>query len=203
MAAWEAAVRQERKAFQVLMDGKQTGGLQAREHRKWFACLSDVLQFLYTDIEFAIDRKNPYLTVIYAIMHHMCLDLSKGYTPPLMAGTMGRGRKNMSAAEMLYVETAIEYLQAATTGIEYINGIGQVEDPQPVRTVAQSYGVSERTVRDWMKLVRRPRYHSVKRPSADDYRLWLESAAKRYREIGRSGAAIRRRNRKRLGAANK
>jgi hypothetical protein len=113
--------------------------------------------------------------------------LQVGAAPAVVDRVKGRGRTAPTPAERHDIAVAAAYVQAAKLKL--------IDDGRFVSTVCEAYGIGRSTVNDW-----------VRTAPAFDRDMWalpgelldaFERAARRYRDVGRSESALRRRQRKR------
>lgn len=118
--------------------------------------------------------------------------LGAGQIPDIIADAGQRGRHHPVPPELRQIRLAVAYRHAA--GPIGIPGKGvaiAVSDPHPVKTIAGWFGVHPRTVRGWVQ-----RYAPAEvthLSSAAMFEHLVETMGKRYQQMGRSSAAILRR----------
>lgn len=112
---------------------------------------------------------------------------ASGTIPQLVRDCVTRGQTSPGPDETRHIKFAVAYIQAARAG--------RLLDTSPVKTVAECYGVSKRTVQSWQASVEvNPGKLSGNIASLPDK---MRAAGEQYAQWGRSHRAIARRARKR------
>lgn len=112
--------------------------------------------------------------------------LATGKVPESIVAVQGRGTPSRSPQEYEQIEIAQMYVEAATDG--------RIVDKNPVKTVAEAYGVHRRTARKWANETE-IRYEVFYDFSTVELVRRMREAGTVYAKTGRSAAAIRERGR--------
>ena len=201
------AATQERLAVRLLECDLALSNLDQAEHagceqaigdaqRAWWKAASralvDLMRLAHTQT-----GKNDGLPLLLAALERVASDAHRGVLHKFVARAMPEHRPQVSSAIADAIRRGVAYHMAATTkGLETSFGISvRVQDRHPTKTLAEAFGVSPKTVREWLQ-----NYQPVlivhdissERIAAD-----MHKAAAQYRLEGHSPGAIAQRDRKR------
>jgi hypothetical protein len=181
---WAIECAWERNAREQLLtaDGSRA---EKREHaRVWWYVLESILRdYLNYD-----SPKYPFRIPhdLAEVLRDIAGCLATGKIPEDIAAVQGRGIPSRSPQEHEQIEIAQMYVEAATDG--------RIVDKNPVKTVAETYGVHRRTARKWANEteVRSEVFYEF---DAEELVRRMREAGAAYAKTGRSAAAIRERGR--------
>ena len=167
------------------MEGQNSSAQKwtAKDYRSWWRNVENTL------VEWLrAGAKEPAPGDLLISLSQIAGDLAVGKIPPAVAKVVGRGRSGLGPNERFDIGWGVAYINAVTE-----NRI--TDDPNPIKTVAESFVVDRRTVLGWKQRVT-PVFESDLF-SPDSLRRGMEKAGRRYQEAGRSSAAIEKRAAKR------
>jgi hypothetical protein len=118
---------------------------------------------------------------------NLLLTLGTGVVPETMLDVVGPGAAGIGPYEETDHITAAIYVHAAKRGV--------LADRAPVKRVAEAFGVSRETVRNWCNAHPDIDSNPHLNPSLVEEAMLIAGA--RYRQVGRGEAAVRKRARKR------
>jgi hypothetical protein len=120
-------------------------------------------------------------------MSRLFWTLSTGEIPEPILDVTGPGRAETGPYETMGQMSAAIYVQAAKRGV--------INDPSPVKTAAEAYGVSRETVRKWCNAYPDVDQRADQNPELVEKEM--RKAGQLYQRVGRGGDAIKNRDRKR------
>lgn len=126
---------------------QETGLNSDQACRLYYEAMADLVRLLNEPTNWNRDDQPVVPVPRYLVFEFGRLldDLLAGRVPPSIRHLFfGAKRPGISSIQQRSIDTAVRYL----VGVEH----GFVEDPRPVRSVAELFGVSARTVERWRKM---------------------------------------------------
>lgn len=120
--------------------------------------------------------------------------LANGVLPEPMRDAISGNRPKAGPHELRDIGRAVAYIAAVRDRF--------IDDPSPIKTIAEAFEVWPRTVKRWRKKFDWVTSRDFHPHASDNERGALiakdmKAAARRYRQVGRSSKAVKRRNSKR------
>jgi hypothetical protein len=176
-------------AVERTLRSKLTGpSLPARDWQDWWRVVERIW-FMYAEMTRDGITPQPPPTALAVDMGLFAGYLGVGTLPGPIADALQKGRHQPGPRERRDIDTAVAYHRAATVGLQTEAGTIQIVDKQPATTISKEYRVDKSTVHGWC---RRARFtvHDLGNLTAERLIKEMQLAARRYRESGRSSAAI-------------
>jgi hypothetical protein len=168
---------------------KLTGpSLPSRDWQDWWRVVERVW-LTYADLTKRGITPHPPPTALAADMGLFAGYLGVGKLPGPIADAAQRGRHQPGPRERRDIDTAVAYHKAADDGLQTTGGVINISDKHPTKTISSEYRVDPSTVRSWC---RRASFTAQDMGNITPQELIREmkAAAHRYRQSGRSSAAV-------------
>lgn len=194
---WQAANGPYPAAGEISDWEPQFGITPSKEQlREWWSAVEAVWRE-YSRQTAAGFTLNPPPAELAGIMGNLAGYLAVGQLPdPISEATRSEGRTAPGPDERRDIGIAVAYHRAATEGLLHNGKVVRVEDRTHTKTICGLYDVRDSTVRSWMQK-HQPAFLGINDITPSLLKARLVQAAKRYRNGGRSKAAIEQRCAKR------
>jgi hypothetical protein len=166
--------------------------------RDWWAACGDVLHKLAV----AIGRKAQIDALpadLFLTISGLAKYLAAGDIPASVLNVAGKGRSAAGPTEANDIAIAVAYIKASRGELFHEGQRIHVKNRAPVKTVCERYGVDASTVRRWQRSCPEA-WLGIGPMSVELLYKRMDAAGARYKQAGRSAAAIRHRATKRAGA---
>lgn len=197
---WLRLLQKERDARESVRDSAGREGTGERL-RAWWKTVRDLLDEYARSIARREIHEPPPAEVIKVIAD-LSGELAVGSLPFAMRAARAEGQTPPAPAEERMIGTAVAYWQACRPeGLQHNGETIRIDDPDPVERIHLWYGAGKRTVYEWVKQ-KQPAFLGVNDINASTIIEQTIRMAERYRKMGRSHGAVRRRAKKRSSAVN-
>lgn len=174
---WAEELRRESELRKTLsqMEGAPVG-TRRKAARAWFEQASRVLRICtFNSRSGMLEIEAP--GYLFATVAKLFDHLGRGIIPSPISEVSGRGRPRIGPDEERHIAWASAYINGAR--------IGEIEDPHPVKTIGDAYGVERQVAQRWAG-ARLPESLGVGGYSAENVKLRMLEAARIYRNAGRA-----------------
>jgi hypothetical protein len=163
--------------------------------RQFFRCLEDMFSAYLSPRNWPPSQGHPIVAIPHDIAFNLsglCGYLAVGKIPdPIRDCIKGSGSTPPGPSEQRDIRAAVAYVKAVRSGA--------IDDCSHIKTVSEAYGVSTRTVHDWVACFQD---HSLSSMNGSELKSELlpermRRAGERYKQAGRSNKAISKRSAKR------